>query len=135
MCKFQTRACFLLPEAAKKRARMREPLKVLLMEDDDRDAELLKRMLHQASEADRENETHFIPPFYLQRASHLAEGLERLKSRDIDLILLDLSLPDCHGLDTFTRIRTENPKVAVIVLSSEDDEETAISTMQAGAQD
>ena len=114
---------------------MRQPIKVLLMEDDDKDAELLKHMLNQASAEDREQETNFIPPFYLQRASRLDEGLRRLQTGDIDLILLDLSLPDSHGLDTFTRVRTQAPKVAVIVLSGQDDEDAAIKTMRAGAQD
>ncbi|HKQ37087.1 MAG TPA: ATP-binding protein, partial [Verrucomicrobiae bacterium] len=114
---------------------MREPIKVLLVEDNNNDAELLKRMLSQAQATDREQETNFIPPFYLQRVNTAAEGVERLKSADVDLVLLDLSLPDSSGLDTFMRIHGQAPKLPVIVLSGETNEEIAIQTMRAGAQD
>lgn len=114
---------------------MKEPMKVLLVEDDNNDADLLKRMLRQASAADREHNTNFIPPFSLQRVSTLEECVERLNSADVDLVLLDLSLPDSSGVETFTRVRTHAPKLPVIVLSGQEDDEVAIQTMRAGAQD
>jgi diguanylate cyclase (GGDEF)-like protein len=49
--------------------------------------------------------------------------------------LLDLSLPDSHGLETFTKVYAHSPKVPIIVLTGNDDSALALSAVKAGAQD
>ncbi len=100
-------------------------LTVLLIEDNAGDARLLTEYLSDAP----------ANPFVLEHVQTLADGLERLKSRGIALVLLDLSLPDSFGLDTFARTHQAAPEVPIIVLSGRDDEALAIRTVHEGAQD
>jgi signal transduction histidine kinase len=53
----------------------------------------------------------------------------------IDVVLLDLTLPDSQGFETFTRVHTFSPDVAIVVLSGLDDEGLAVRAVQVGAQD
>jgi signal transduction histidine kinase len=71
----------------------------------------------------------------LAHADRLSVGLERLSQQDVEVVLLDLSLPDSHGFDTFTTVRTHAPEVAIVVLSGLDDETLAVRAVQEGAQD
>jgi signal transduction histidine kinase len=73
--------------------------------------------------------------FELQTANGLARGLERLKDGGIQLILLDLTLPDSDGLETFIRVLEAAPEIPLIVLSGITDVALAIETVQLGAQD
>jgi PAS domain S-box-containing protein len=98
---------------------------VLLIEDNPGDARLMQEYLAEPSFAD----------FTLVHAATLKEGLERLGAGGIDLVLLDLTLPDCTGLDTFTRIAAAVPATPIIVLSGQDDESLAVNTVHQGAQD
>jgi PAS domain S-box-containing protein len=100
-------------------------LKVLLIEDNPGDARLIREYL-----ADPAGAT-----FTLEHRSTLATGLERLSQGGIDLVLLDLSLPDSPMPETFQRTQTTAPQVPIIVMSGLDDEQFAIQTVQEGAQD
>ena len=60
---------------------------------------------------------------------------ERLAEGGINLLLLDLSLPDSHGLDTFSKVQAQSPHVPVVVLTGLDDETAGLKAVQAGAQD
>jgi signal transduction histidine kinase/DNA-binding response OmpR family regulator len=102
-----------------------KPVKVLLIEDNPGDARLLQEMLADAS-------SH---TFDLECADRLSTGLERLAAGGIDAVLLDLSLPDSQGLDTFTRVHAQAPDVPIMVLSGLDDEALAIKAVREGAQD
>jgi diguanylate cyclase (GGDEF)-like protein len=68
-------------------------------------------------------------------AGSVSEALARMNEGGIDLVLLDLELPDSHGMVTFERTYAFAPDVPVIVLTQEDDESLAMSTVQGGAQD
>jgi diguanylate cyclase (GGDEF)-like protein len=100
-----------------------ESMRVLLVEDNPGDALLV----HEALEASGR--------FELTHADRLAGGLGTIRSGGIDAVLLDLSLPDSSGLDTFRAMRDASPHLPVIVLSGLDDEETAIAAVTEGAQD
>lgn len=100
-------------------------LTVLLVEDNAGDARLLTEYLSEAPGN----------PFVLERVELLSEGLERLKRGGIALVLLDLSLPDSFGLDTFAQAHACAPEVPIIVMSGRDDESLAIKTVHEGAQD
>jgi signal transduction histidine kinase len=101
-------------------------LNVLLIEDNPGDARLIQLMLDEAA-AEIE--------VALARADRLSAGLEWLHGSPIDVVLLDLSLPDSQGFDTFTRLHDHAPSVPIVVLSGLQDEEMAVRAVHAGAQD
>jgi PAS domain S-box-containing protein/putative nucleotidyltransferase with HDIG domain len=101
------------------------PTTVLLIEDNPGDARLIREMLAEGAGA----------RFQLVCAEQLSSGLERLAANDIEVVLLDLGLPDSQGFDTFTKTYAQAPGVPIIVLSGLADEQLAIKTVQEGAQD
>jgi signal transduction histidine kinase len=103
------------------------PIRALLIEDNPGDARLIREMLRDAGVGHAAVE--------LAYADRLALGLEQLTNQVTDVVLLDLSLPDSHGFDTFTAVHTHAPDIAVVVLSGLDDETLAIRAVQEGAQD
>ena len=100
-------------------------LRVLLIEDNPGDAELVKEALADANDT----------AFQVYCAEALLPGLDRLARGDIDLVLLDLSLPDSHGLDGLNAIRTHAPNLPVVLLTGLDSESLALRAVQSGAQD
>lgn len=68
-------------------------------------------------------------------ANRLSDGFDRIKSQDIDAILLDLSLPDSQGLKTFSLIRARAQNIPILLLTGLPDEELAIQAVREGAQD
>lgn len=100
-------------------------LKVLLIEDSPGDARLMRELLTSAPG----------PSFEVEHHDLLSTGLDRLAQGDIAVVLLDLSLPDSLGLETFARVHGCAPQVPIIVLSGQDDESLAIKTVHEGAQD
>jgi len=62
-------------------------------------------------------------------------GLEFLRTHDVDVVLLELNLPDEQGLRTLDRLHHEFPRLPVVVLTKIADEDMAISAIQSGAQD
>jgi PAS domain S-box-containing protein len=100
-------------------------IRVLLVEDNPGDARLLWEMLAQATSAQ----------FELTHVGRLCEALQRLHKTAFDLVLLDLSLPDSQGLETFARVYGQTPGIPIIVLSGLDDEALAVKAVREGAQD
>lgn len=100
-------------------------IKVLLIEDNDADARLIKEMFKEISKHKYEL-THFIS---------LQEGLKALDKNEYDILLLDLSLTDSKGFETFEKAHDYDPKVPIVILSGLDDEEIAIRAVRQGAQD
>ena len=100
-------------------------IKVLLIEDNPNDTELIRRMLAKARRA----------AFDLECFDRLSTGLERFDKGDIDLILLELGLPDSQGLDTFMRAYKQAPGAPIIVLTGLDNETLALKAVHEGAQD
>lgn len=100
---------------------------VLLIEDNPGDARLIALMLAEAAG----------PTVRLEQADRLATALSRLGagSEPVAAILLDLSLPDSQGLETFARARAGAPGVPIVVLSGLADEEVAVRAVHNGAQD
>jgi len=99
--------------------------KVLLIEDDPADAQLIMEIL-------REEPGNAM---VILHASNLASGLETLERGGIDVVLLDLTLPDSSGHNTFAMLAKHVPTMPVIVLTGMDDKEMAIRIVQEGAQD
>jgi sigma-B regulation protein RsbU (phosphoserine phosphatase) len=101
------------------------PTRVLLVEDNPGDARLIREFIR---EADAES-------FDVERAERLDAALARLAQEGVDLVLLDLSLPDSHGIETFRKLHTAAPNVPTIVLSGLNDESVALQAVHDGAQD
>lgn len=99
--------------------------RVLLVEDNLGDARLLVEYLSDPAGA----------PYQLEHSEDLTSGLDRLNRGGIDLLLLDLSLPDSHGLETFRKAHECVPDLPIIVLSGLSDEKIAIDALHEGAQD
>jgi diguanylate cyclase (GGDEF)-like protein len=74
-------------------------------------------------------------PFNISTVERLAQGLERLSAGETGLVLLDLSLPDSVGLETFSKVYAHSPTVPIIVLTGNDDQTVALSAVKNGAQD
>lgn len=98
---------------------------VLLIEDNPGDARLIREMLAEEPEA----------PFELHCAERLSLGLDFLAAKETGLVLLDLSLPDSLGLETFAKVYAHSPAVPIIVLTKNDDQTVALSAVKGGAQD
>jgi glutamate dehydrogenase (NAD(P)+) len=73
--------------------------------------------------------------FDLVTADTLEAGLAALEPGDVDLVLLDLGLPDSQGLETLLRLRAATPQVPVIVQTALDDLGIATKALEAGAHD
>lgn len=64
----------------------------------------------------------------------LASGLAQAGSlQDLELVLLDLALPGCDGMDAFFRFRNAHPKARVAVISATEDAEKVRAALEAGA--
>ena len=98
---------------------------VLLVEDNPGDARLIEEAIVAESS----------PPFRVARAACLAEGCALASREQFAVILLDLSLPDSHGLDTLRRARQAAPSVPIVVLTGLNDDSVAVSALGQGAQD
>ncbi|MEW5767645.1 MAG: ATP-binding protein [bacterium] len=102
-----------------------EITRVLLIEDNPGDANLIREKLAEVRDT----------TFDLECADRLSTGLACLVKGKTDVILLDLSLPESQGLDTFTRVHAQVPEMPIIVLTGLNDERLAVKAVQEGAQD
>ncbi len=101
------------------------PIHVLLIEDNEEHVQFLSQLLLTAGG----------PEFKLTAEGTVAAGVARLLERRFDLVLLDLTLPDSDGLETFLRVIDRTITEPVVVLSGINDVALAIETVQLGAQD
>ena len=100
-------------------------LHVLLVEDNAGDARLLREMFSK-EKADTFQLTHLLR--MSDAETHLAKG-------EVDIVLLDMGLPDVHGMETVRRVHAAAPNVPMIVLTGLEDEALAAEAMKEGAQD
>ena len=100
-------------------------LQVLVVEDNAGDARLLREMFSKERPGSFEF-THLM---------RMSEALIHLAKGGVDIVLLDMGLPDGHGLDTVRRAHAASPGVPLIVLTGLDDEVLAAEAMKEGAQD
>jgi CheY-like chemotaxis protein len=100
-----------------------EFIKILLIEDNPGDARLIHEML-----AERNNKK-------IEWNNNLSKGIESLSGMQFDIILLDLSLPDSHGITTVERILKNAKNIPMVVLTGLDDEDMGVKAVKKGAQD
>jgi signal transduction histidine kinase len=108
-----------------------EITRVLLVEDNPSDVQLVRSALSDLSDRD-----FFGPIFEITRASRLSEATKFLAGEEFDVILLDLSLPDSMGFDhTFSCIHEAAATTPIIVLTGLGDESLGLRMVREGAQD
>ncbi len=103
-----------------------EKLRVLLVEDNPGDVFLLREMVNEEPGAHMR---------VVAETGDLAGAIACMTSGEADVVLLDLSLPGCSGVEAFNAVHKAAPEVPIIVLSSEDDEELALQSVQLGAHE
>lgn len=101
---------------------MDEKIKILVIEDNPADARLISIFLKE----DR---------FEFSLADYLSKGLDLLSKNSFDIIILDLTLPDSSGLETFKKVIKYASETPIIVLTGLNDESVGINAVQLGAQD
>ena len=96
----------------------------LVVDDDDGDALLLSRLLSAGGGS-----------FRTEVCATLSDAVGWLEKHEADLVLLDQSLPDGHGLECITRIRQQNDDVPIVMLTGLNDREMADRAIEHGAAD
>jgi len=109
---------------------MANALKILLVEDNRTDAVLIEEMIHQADA----NGSYDVN-YQLIHKELLRDALKYLAENTVDVILLDLSLPDSKGLETVKKMGEREKNTPIIVLTGLDDEAIAIQALQHSVQD
>jgi len=102
-----------------------KPTRVLLVEDSAGDARLIREMFSKEKPGS----------FELTHLSRMDEALSHLAKSETDIVLIDMGLPDEHGLNTMRRAHAAAPGVPVIVLTGLDDEVLAAQALKEGAED
>jgi signal transduction histidine kinase len=100
-------------------------LHVLVVEDNAGDARLLREMFGKEKEGS----------FQLTHLLRMSDAEAHLAKGGVDIVLLDMGLPDAHGIETVRRAHAVAPGVPLIVLTGLEDEALAAEAMKEGAQD
>ena len=100
------------------------PVRLLLIEDNAALADMLREILAGASQR-----------FLVEVRDTLAGGIERLRQGSIDVVLLDLILPDSVGAPTLNRLHAVDADVPIVVLTAMEEENLALQAVRDGAQD
>jgi DNA-binding NarL/FixJ family response regulator len=103
----------------------RRALRVLLVEDNAGDARLLREMFSKEKAGS----------FELTHKTRMSEAEVHLARGGVDVVLLDMGLPDGHGIENLRRARAAAPDVVMMVLTGQDDEVLAAEAIKEGAQD
>jgi diguanylate cyclase (GGDEF)-like protein/PAS domain S-box-containing protein len=104
----------------------KKPIKVLLLvEDNQGDARLLREMLNERSLNGTE----------VSHVTTMGDAESHLGRHAVDIIVLDLGLPDANGLEAIRRAHAAAPRIPLVVLTGLDDESLAAQALQEGAQD
>ncbi|HBB94705.1 MAG TPA: hypothetical protein DC054_04885 [Blastocatellia bacterium] len=105
-------------------------IKVLLVEDNPGEAIVVESVLLKAAAKIPQ-----LSSVAISRAELLSGGVEQILAGNVDIVFLDLCLPDSEGLDTLKRVLEVDPGVPVVVLTGLDDRDYASQAMKLGAQD
>lgn len=100
-------------------------IKVLLVEDSPTEAMIIQASLAEAEEVQ----------FEIVHTLDLAQTLGELASHYFDIVVLDLTLPDSSGIDTFIKVHEAHPQVPIVILTANTNKRMAVQSVQMGAQD
>ena len=104
---------------------MSTTLQILMVEDNPADVGLVREWLPTTGPV----------RFELSAVARLADAMTHVREKKVDLVLLDLGLPDSQGLGTFQKLKDHAPDLPMVVCTGTDDQETAALAVRAGAQD
>ncbi len=104
---------------------MNKRLQILVVEDNAGDYLLIEQMLLEIRDFQKD----------IIHVDALAEAIQNIQKKNFDVILLDLSLPDSYGIDSFFRISQNAPQTPVLILSGLNDMKFAHDAVKNGAQD
>jgi PAS domain S-box-containing protein len=103
---------------------LHDRINILVIEDNPGDYLLVNEYLEES-----------FPNSTLFHTDTLQQGIKLIEKEHIDVILLDLTLPDGMGIDSFHSINSKAPQVPVIILTGLGDTELALESLKIGAQD
>jgi PAS domain S-box-containing protein len=98
-------------------------IRVLLFEDNLGTARVISEMIDS------------IGPYQVEQVNCLERGLDYLRREEVNLILLDLGLPDSDGEETLIRVHRQSPDIPIIVITAHKPDELALRAVHLGAQD
>jgi len=104
-------------------------IRILVIEDNPKDGRYLWELLRQA-----ERDSIF-PSFDMHQCDRLSTSKDLLKDHDVDLIILDLGLPDAQNLEAIHHLYQLRPTIPIIVLTGLQEKNKALEAVKAGAQD
>jgi len=99
-----------------------EPLQILVVEDDPKVAHSIFASLRE----------HGFQAF---RCGTAADAIARFETEHVDIVVLDLGLPDVDGMEVLRHIRTKGPSVPVLILTARDAVKDRIAGLDGGADD
>jgi two-component system sensor histidine kinase/response regulator len=100
-------------------------INVLIIDHNTDDARLLQLLLTDSE----------VGKFAVECIDNLQDGLQRLKKGGIEVLLLDLSMPESQGINTFLTVRKETDNIPIVVLTGLDEHAVALEAVRLGAQD
>src|SRR5215475_3942205 len=101
-------------------------IQVLLIEDNPVHVKMFEQLLAESP----------VPGFDVDIAGKLSDGLDRIGTNgNVDVVLLDLILPDSEDLETFARVHAKAPNLPIVILTGLDDVSLAARAVELGAQD
>lgn len=106
---------------------MLQATKVLLIESSPQDVEFITDMLTAIERSDTR--------FDLTHVKTLAEAFRFVACEECDVALLELELPDSHGLETFLKLNVKVPHLPIVIVARSDDDQLAVEAVKKGAQD
>jgi DNA-binding response OmpR family regulator len=112
-----------------------ENVRILHIEDNPGDALLLKAELVESASPHFVSRGMKVPDWQIDRVPNCREAKSRLSRGDIDVVVLDLGLPDGRGMEALRDIALASPSTPIIVLSGTSEPETAFESIHGGAQD
>lgn len=116
----------MVPTAAGAGRMIKDTLRVLLVEDEPGDARLVEYALRMSSS----------PVFVVKHVGTLAAAIAHVESGEtVDVVLLDLSLPDSTGIATVSRMQEAASKTPIVIMTGMDDPRFAAYALEVGAQD
>ncbi|KIC94590.1 hypothetical protein OI18_10825 [Flavihumibacter solisilvae] len=100
-------------------------MNILMVEDNPGDQVLLRELIRSSG----------ITYNHIYAAGTIREAVQLLEKHQVDILLLDLSLPDGYGIGSFKTIRDQAPGIPVVILSGVADTRMALEAITLGAQD
>ncbi|WP_440881959.1 sigma-54-dependent transcriptional regulator [Tenacibaculum sp. C7A-26P2] len=98
--------------------------KILIIEDESAIRRVLKKIISE------ENDSYNV-----EEAEDGLQGIEKIKSKDYDLILCDIKMPKLDGVEVLEKVKKIKPEIPIVMISGHGDLDTAVNTMRLGAFD